>query len=76
VYALPRLSVLVVDDYPDAADSLADLIRLYGHPHSRLQYQIRGRIPSARALRLRAGTPPRGPADSGDRNSSPITPIL
>jgi two-component system OmpR family response regulator len=27
----PRLSVLVVDDYPDAADTLADLLRLCGH---------------------------------------------
>jgi CheY-like chemotaxis protein len=26
-----RLSVLIVDDYPDAADSLAELLRLYGH---------------------------------------------
>jgi two-component system OmpR family response regulator len=26
-----RLSVLVVDDYPDAADTLADLLHLYGH---------------------------------------------
>ena len=26
-----RLSVLIVDDYPDAADSLAALLRLYGH---------------------------------------------
>jgi DNA-binding response OmpR family regulator len=26
-----RLSVLIVDDYPDAADSLAMLVRLWGH---------------------------------------------
>jgi len=31
VYTRRRLSVLVVDDYPDAADALALLLRLYGH---------------------------------------------
>jgi hypothetical protein len=32
VCAPHRLSVLVVEDSPDAADSLADLLRLCGHP--------------------------------------------
>jgi len=31
VNALQGLSLLIVDDYPDAADSLAQLLHLYGH---------------------------------------------
>ena len=42
-----RLSVLIVDDYPDAADSLAMLVRLWGHDAT---------VVATGAEALRAGT--------------------
>ena len=47
----PRLSILVVDDYPDTAESTADLLALYGHV-------VRVALTGEEALRLVADSMP------------------